>query len=94
MTQAFSEAQDLAPDFAPDYASARAAFLAAAAAAGATLESRPHPHTGLQGETLSLDVAWLGPRQASRVLLSLSGTHGVEGLYGSGCQVADRKSVV
>jgi hypothetical protein len=88
MTQALSEAQDLAPDFAPDYASARAAFLDAAAAAGATLESRPHPGLGLQGEALSLDLAWLGPRQASRVLLSLSGTHGVEGLYGSGCQVA------
>ena len=88
MTQAMRETPDLSPDFAPDYASARAAFLDAAEKAGATLESRPHPRTGLQGESLSLDVAWLGPRQASRVLLSLSGTHGVEGLYGSGCQVA------
>ena len=78
----------LAPLFEPDYVSARAAFRAAASAAGASLETLPHPLTGLQGEDLSVDTAWLGPRGARRVLLSISGTHGVEGLHGSGCQVA------
>lgn len=78
----------LAPLFEPDYVSARAAFQSAASAAGASLETLPHPLTGLQGEDLSVDTAWLGPRGARRVLLSISGTHGVEGLHGSGCQVA------
>lgn len=76
------------PLFAPDYASARAAFRAAASAAGAHVETLPHPLRGLQGEDLSVDTAWLGPRGARRVLLSISGTHGVEGLHGSGCQSA------
>ena len=78
----------LTPLFAPDYISARAAFRVAASAAGARLETLPHPLTGLQGEDLSVDTAWLGPRGARRVLLSISGTHGVECLHGSGCQVA------
>jgi hypothetical protein len=34
-----------------------------------------------------MDVAVLGPATAERALLVLSGTHGVEGLCGSGCQV-------
>lgn len=75
-------------DVAPDYARARQAFLQAAAQRGAGVESHAHPLTGLQGEALALDLAWLGPRDARRVVVSLSGTHGVEGLYGSGCQVA------
>lgn len=75
-----------APLFPADYAGARDAFRAASHAAGAELEVFAHPLRGLQGEPLSLDLAWLGPREAPRVLLSISGTHGVEGLHGSGCQ--------
>ena len=75
-------------EVAPDYASARRAFITAAARHGLQVETHPHPLPGMQGEALSTDVAWLGPRDASRVVVSLSGTHGVEGLYGSGCQVA------
>ena len=74
--------------FAPDYASARQAFLAAAAAARAHTESFAHPDRGLNGEDLSVDLAWIGPRDAARVVVGISGTHGVEGLYGSGCQVS------
>jgi hypothetical protein len=73
-------------DFAPDYPLARQRFLDAARSAGATLTAYPHPLPGLLGERLASDLAWLGPRDARRVLLSLSGTHGVEGLYCSGCQ--------
>ena len=36
---------------------------------------------------MSIDVAVLGPADASRCLLLISGTHGVEGFAGSGCQV-------
>jgi hypothetical protein len=75
------------PVFAPDYATARPSFRAAAQAVGAELDEFPHALTGLQGEALAVDVAWLGPRDARRVLVSISATHGIEGLYGSGCQV-------
>lgn len=35
-----------------------------------------------------MDFAWLGPASAQRVLVSLSGTHGIEGFAGSACQRA------
>jgi hypothetical protein len=82
------DATDCAPDCASDYASARAAFRAAANRQGARVESVEHPGTGLNGEALATDLAWIGAHDAPRVVLSLSGTHGVEGLLGSACQVA------
>lgn len=73
--------------FSPDYATARAKFLDAAKAAGASIESIQHPLKGIQSEDLFTDVAWIGPRDAKAVLVTISGTHGIEGYYGSGCQV-------
>ncbi|MEM7705046.1 MAG: M14 family metallopeptidase [Pseudomonadota bacterium] len=73
--------------FASDYPEARDKFLAAAEAAGAALTRYDNPAKGPTGEALSTDVAWLGPEDASRVLVTLSGTHGAEGFCGSGVQV-------
>ena len=76
--------------FSADYASARERFRAAAARAAAGLTSYLLPeHHGPDGETLTLDVAYLGGADAQSALLVIAGTHGVEGLAGS-----DRKSVV
>jgi hypothetical protein len=75
--------------FATNYAAARGLFHDAAAAAGARLESHVNPAaTAPGGDALATDVAWLGPSDASRVLLTISGVHGVEGHCGSGVQVA------
>ena len=74
--------------FSPDYAAARGRFLAAARAAGATLDSLPLTVTGPGREKLSIDVARLGSRDATRVLLHTSGLHGVEGFAGSAVQLA------
>jgi hypothetical protein len=74
--------------FAAEYASARTKFRTASEAAGATLHAYEHPsERGPGGEKLSIDVAVIGPPDASRCLLLISGTHGVEGFAGSGCQV-------
>jgi hypothetical protein len=73
--------------FSGDYAQARAMFLDAAQRAGATHRAWPNPNAGPAGEPLSADTAWLGPRDAARVLVVISGTHGVEGFCGSGPQV-------
>lgn len=69
-----------------DYVSARAAFLDAAEAVGATITRHDHPLTGLADEPLTLDVATLGPADAERRVLVVSGTHGVEGYCGSALQ--------
>lgn len=74
--------------FSESYAEARARFLTAATGAGARLTSHPHPLTGPEGETLAIDVARFGALSAARVIGLGSGTHGVEGLCGSGIQTA------
>ncbi|HVC31225.1 MAG TPA: DUF2817 domain-containing protein, partial [Steroidobacteraceae bacterium] len=74
--------------FSRDYASARRRFQSAAARAGASLTSHVLPgHAGPSGEALAIDVARLGNPDAQSALLVISGTHGIEGYAGSGCQV-------
>ncbi len=75
------------PYFSKDYAAARAKFLDAATAAGATLFHFWNPLRGPAGEKLFTDAAWLGPADATRVLVTISATHGNEGFCGSGIQV-------
>jgi hypothetical protein len=70
----------------PGFDRLRTQFLHAAQAAGASVTSYPHPLTGPRGESLATDVAWLGAPNARRLLVAISGTHGVEGYYGSTCQ--------
>ena len=73
--------------FSSNYTQARRRFTDSAGEAGATIISYRHPGAGPEGESLSTDVAWLGPKDAARVLLTVSGTHGAEGFCGSGAQV-------
>ncbi len=77
----------MSEELAPDYPEARRRFLTAATAAGASVVSHPHPGaTGPDGAQLAIDVARLGPDDASAVLVVVSGTHGVEGFAGSALQ--------
>lgn len=68
------------------YQNLRTHFLEAATQAGARLFEYAHPLKGLQNEPLYTDVAMLGRPDAKKWLLVVSGTHGVEGYYGSVCQ--------
>jgi hypothetical protein len=79
---------DAARSFSQTYAQARDKFIAAADAAGLDVESHVHPMLGCDGETLAMDVAREGPKDARAVYLVSSGCHGVEGFCGSGVQVA------
>lgn len=71
----------------PQYSVQRARFIAAVERKSGTLTSYPHPLSGPNNETLYTDVALIGSAQASRVMLIISGTHGVEGYYGSDSQI-------
>ncbi len=53
---------------------------------GARLRHYGNDARGPEGERLVTDAAWLGPDEAERVLLTVSGTHGAEGLCGSALQ--------
>lgn len=72
----------------PDFTAQRARFLAAVARNGGSVTHYPHPLSGPGGEALATDVAVLGRADAARVMLIISGTHGVEGYYGSDSQIA------
>ena len=73
--------------FPADYRKARAAFIEACEAADLGVTSRVHPFAkGPDGKPVFLDTAVIGPREAKSALLLISGTHGVEGYFGSGVQ--------
>ncbi|RKE77378.1 polar amino acid transport system ATP-binding protein [Rhizobium sp. AG855] len=74
--------------FAGDFSALRARFIAAARTSGASLSEYPHPLRGPSGEPLATDVAYLGRRDAAKLMVLISGTHGVEGPFGSACQTA------
>jgi hypothetical protein len=76
-----------AESFSASYPEARDKFMEAAREAGGALERIANPNRGPDGGELSTDVAWFGPRGAEQVLVTISGTHGVEGFCGSGAQV-------
>jgi hypothetical protein len=79
----------IAGHFPGSYAEARDKFIKAAQQQGASLASEAHPNArGAQNETLAIDAALLGEPAAPALLIVTSGTHGVEGFAGSGCQVA------
>ena len=65
--------------FAASYSEARDKFLAAARIAGAATARFDNPTRGPQGESLSTDLAWVGPEDAARVVVTISSTHGIEG---------------
>lgn len=74
--------------FAGTYSEARTKFRSAAARATANV--RPYTLPNLRGpedEILTIDVAQLGNANPNSLLILISGTHGVEGFCGSGCQV-------
>jgi hypothetical protein len=75
--------------FSQSYAQARTKFLTAAHALALPVDSRVMPdRTGVDGETLAMDVALLGDASTGRLLVLTSATHGIEGYCGSGCQIA------
>ena len=69
-----------------NYIDAREAFLAECTARNARMTTFVHPSTGLDGEELAIDVAEIGPEDATALVVIVSATHGVEGYAGSALQ--------
>jgi hypothetical protein len=79
---------DHADYFSPDYAVACERFRAAARRSGAAFEALSIGARGPASEPLTIDVARLGSPAAQRVLLHVSGVHGVEAFAGAAVQLA------
>lgn len=73
--------------FSDNYLEARDKFLAAAHDAGAELSHFALGEKSPEGSELFTDAAWFGHRDAKSVIVTISGTHGVEGFFGSATQV-------
>ena len=73
--------------FSNDYAKAREKFLCAARDIDAVMSCLALDQSGPAGTSLATDVAWVGPGEATSVMVTISGTHGVEGFFGSATQV-------
>jgi hypothetical protein len=75
--------------FSGTYAEAREKFVDTAMRRGARLKTfELSGYRGALGERLFTDVAYLGSYDARNVLIVSSGTHGLEGFCGAGCQIA------
>lgn len=75
--------------FGQSYADAKSRFLGAAARQGCHVQSYVNPAaSGVDGESLTTDVAYCGSTDARSLLILTSAMHGEEGYCGSGCQVA------
>ena len=74
--------------FSPTYDVARQRFLEAARNVRAQTASYPIDQVGPTGESLSVDVAWVGAREPTQAVVVTSGLHGVEGFFGSAVQLA------
>lgn len=72
--------------FSQNYGQARSRLKDAATRRGAILSRYTNNRSDLECE-LTTDIAWLGPQNASRVMILVSGTHGVEGYVGSAAQL-------
>ena len=80
-------------EFADTFAEARQKFLSAAEMARAVITTYVHPQRALNGGVLACDAAWVGDPSAENVLVTVSGTHGVEGYAGSAVQAADLAAI-
>jgi hypothetical protein len=72
--------------FARDYRGAHRNFANACAQAGIARHFMQHPAVGPDGETIGISIARLGPIDADRILVILSGVHGPELMCGSAIQ--------
>ena len=79
--------------FGRSYTEATQLFIRAATDLNLKVIPYTHPLAGPAGEALATHVVRLGPWNANRLFLYVSGIHGAEGTAGSGCQVAWLRSM-
>ena len=75
--------------FSGSYAISRQRWLAQLTELSCHTDCLPYPCDGLgpEGEQLVTDMVWIGSKDASRVLVLIGGTHGIEGFTGSAVQI-------
>lgn len=80
-------------NFSSSYLEARDKFIKAALMAGANIFPYKHLLTGPNNECLFTDVAYIGNRNAKKILIIVSGVYGIEGIVGSAIQTTFLKKL-
>lgn len=78
--------------FSPSYEVARQRFCDLTSAAGGTLDALALDATAPSGESLGIDIAWLGEKTPRQAIIHVCGIHGIEGFAGSAIQLAALQS--
>jgi hypothetical protein len=75
--------------FPASYAAGRQRWLAQLYHLSCQIHCLPYQCSGVgpEGESLITDTVWIGSEDASRVLVLIGGTHGIEGFAGSAVQI-------
>ena len=75
--------------FPGSYAAGRHSWLAQLKEMSCQMKYSPYQCCGVgpEGESLITDTVWIGSKDASRVLVLIGGTHGVEGFAGTAVQI-------
>lgn len=88
--QMFSDIFSPIPWFKTEYSQSRESFQhqqKRCQTLGDTMSlSYTHPMLSPSKEPLATDVFWIGPKESNRVIVLISGTHGIEGYAGSAIQ--------
>lgn len=79
--------KEIAEFFPSSYLDARSKFRTVCERAGIEYQSVVNPVTDIEGQPLTTEVARIGALEAKKLLVLVSGVHGLEGFCGSGCQV-------
>ena len=74
--------------FSPDYNTARKRFLEQTSLKKIEVHNLYLDMSGPFGEELAIDIAWIGSKDPSHIILHTSGLHGVEGFAGSAIQLS------
>jgi len=72
--------------FSSDYNTARQKFIGSVNQVGPQVENIHNTYSRNEREGLFIDLAIIGPKKATKFIVLISGTHGVEGFAGSGIQ--------
>jgi hypothetical protein len=82
--------------FPASYFSGRQLWLAHLAQLPNPAQSLPYPCAGVgpEGESLVTDTAWIGDQAASKVVVLIGGTHGIEGFAGSAAQIDHLRLII
>lgn len=91
----YAQTRDDRNGFSGTRSRARALFAACINDAGGATRALVNPYArGPDGSAVTLETGWIGPRDASNVLMSISGTHGIEAFAGSAAQLGFARGLI